>query len=322
VVNLSELIPTVRIADFLLTPFNFIYFLVGGGTQDSSRIQAIEREILDLKIGRTYHGVSTEAEWAQDLKNRGCLCYDQSFQSFLEQSKYSYWPTNQLPTFPVLKSSESDVCQPFVDHVINLIAANQGFKIKANGQFFSKASSLCPKQTITSAHDKVSYSTRKPDIVIYNGNHRGACAISIVGDVKGCRSTVEFPDAEVGHILDMSKVLLNEHQFCRTLLYSFLTDGFRFQFFRCSKDSAGSFEFKSSSVFTGLDGWQVLLLFEIYADKDIRFCLVFCDYLQKLLDWLWMPLMVGTLSEGLAKEILQEFIPPHKKMIITLQNMF
>lgn len=240
---------------------SLLYFLVGG-TQDSSRLLAIERDLLHLKIAQTHHGVSTEAEWAQDLKTQGRLSYDQSFQNFLEASKYSYWPTDQLPaTFPVLKSSESDVCQPFVDDVINLIAADKGFRINTDGQFFSKPSSLNSLHTITSAHDKVSYSARKPDVVIYNGNLKGACAMSIVGDVKGCRSTTDFPDAEVGHILDMSKVLLDEHQFSRTLLYSFLTDGYRFQFFRCCKDSTGSFEFKASSVFTGLDGWQVLLLF-------------------------------------------------------------
>jgi hypothetical protein len=215
---------------------------------------------LDLKIGRPYHGVSTEAEWAQDLKNQGRLRYEQSFQAFLETSKYSYWPTNQLPKFPSLKSGESDVCQPFVDGIIDLINLDKGYKIKSDGHFYAKSSSLQSQQTITSAHDKVSYSTRRPDVVIYNGNLRGACAISIIGDVKGCRSTTDFPDAEVGHILDMSKVLFDEHQFSRTLLYSFLTDGFRFQFFRCSKVN-DSFQFESSSVFIGAAGWQVLLLF-------------------------------------------------------------
>jgi hypothetical protein len=115
---------------------------------------------LDLKIGRPYHGVSTEAEWAQDLKRQGRLRFAQSFQAFLETSKYSYWPTNQRPTFPSLKSGESDVCQPFVDEVINLITLDRGYKIKTDGRFDARSSSLQSQQTITSAHDKVSYSTR------------------------------------------------------------------------------------------------------------------------------------------------------------------
>jgi hypothetical protein len=72
--------------DSLLTSFTFSYFL---GTQDPSWIQTIERDILDLKIGRPYHGVSTEAEWAQDLKRQGRLRYEQSFQGDLENTKYS-----------------------------------------------------------------------------------------------------------------------------------------------------------------------------------------------------------------------------------------
>jgi hypothetical protein len=221
-------------------------------------LQAMRRDILELKIARPYHGVSTEGEWAQDLKSQGRLRYSQSFQEDLEESKYSYWPTNHLPTFPPLKSSELDVCQPFVDEVINLITLDEGYKIETDGQFDAQSSSLHSQQTITSAHDKVSYSKRKPDVVIYNGNLKGACAISIIGDVTGCCSTADFPDAEVGHILDLSIVLLDEHQFSRTWLYSFLTDGFRFQFFCCSK-VYDSFQFQSSSVFSGVDGWQVLL---------------------------------------------------------------
>ena len=213
---------------------------------------------MDLKIGLTHPGVSTKAEWARSLKQRGNLLFDQSFQFFLENTRYPYWPQNKLPVFPIQKSGETETCQPFVDNVINLIAKDEGYEIKVDGGFHANSTALQSKQRIESAYETVSFSRRKPDVVIYNGNLGGACAISILGDVKGRRSdTADFPDAEIGHILDMSKVLLDEHQFSRTLLYSFLTDGYRFQFFKCERGS-NSFTFQSSSVFVGLDGWQVV----------------------------------------------------------------
>jgi hypothetical protein len=158
------------------------------------------------------------------------------------------------------------------DNIIELIASDVGYRIQTDGEFDAFSSSLQSTQTIESSHDKASFSRRKPDVVVYNGNLKGAYAITMLGDVRGCRSANDFPDAEVGHILEMSKVLFEEHQFSRTFLYSFLTNGSRFQFFKCFRNSTGRINFQESLVFSGLDGWQVLLFMSLAAHSFTNPC--------------------------------------------------
>jgi hypothetical protein len=74
----------------------------------------MEMDILELKIGQSGHGISTEAKWAQSMVRDGSLCFDPSFQTCFKNSKYADWPTNQLPVLPSLKSSQTDG-QSFVD---------------------------------------------------------------------------------------------------------------------------------------------------------------------------------------------------------------
>jgi hypothetical protein len=100
-----------------------------------------------------------------------------------------------------------------------------------------------------------------PDIVCYNGVQRGGCSITILGDVKGCAPRNKgFPEAEVGHILDMATDLMTKQQFTRAFLYCFLTDGYRFQHFRCSRiqQQGDRVRYEQSAVYGGEHGWQVL----------------------------------------------------------------
>jgi len=79
----------------------------------------------------------------------------------------------------------------------------------------------------------------------------------MLGDVKGCgpRNNKDFPEAEVGHILDMGTDLMTKEQFTRTTLYCFLTDGFKFQFFRCSRNQQGhDISYEQSAVYGGEAG--------------------------------------------------------------------
>jgi hypothetical protein len=81
----------------------------------------------------------------------------------------------------------------------------------------------------------------------------------MVGDVKGgAIDRKSFPEAAIGHILDMGRDLLKEVQFMRNSLICFLTDGNRFQFFKCERRGGGLFEFFESGVYVGVPGWQVL----------------------------------------------------------------
>jgi trehalose-6-phosphate synthase len=81
----------------------------------------------------------------------------------------------------------------------------------------------------------------------------------VLGDVKGCGPRhKDFPEEEIGEILDMGKGILNKEQFTRTTLICFLTDGYRFQFFRCTRSERGSnISFEQSAVYGGESGWKV-----------------------------------------------------------------
>jgi hypothetical protein len=88
---------------------------------------------------------------------------------------------------------------------------------------------------------------------------RGGCAITALGDVKGCGARDrDFPEDQVGHILDMGVDLMKKEQFTRTCLYCFLTDGYKFQFFKCSRSQqGGEITYEQSAVYGGVYGWQV-----------------------------------------------------------------
>lgn len=115
-------------------------------------------------------------------------------------------------------------------------------------------------------------------MVAYGGANRGAFAITLIGDCKGVTSlNMDFNDAEIGHILDMSKELLGKFQVFRHVMISFLTDGQRFQFFRVKKES-GEFNFSQSTVYTDTFGWQVgsVLFAHQLHDCISLFCVRYC----------------------------------------------
>lgn len=102
-----------------------------------------------------------------------------------------------------------------------------------------------------------SFKTRKPDIVCYAGDTRGSLSITIIGDVKGRSGDGNFPDAEIGHLLDFVRVLLTDIQPFRSEMMSFLTDGYRFQFFYARRENVDTFKYFESAVYIGAIGWQV-----------------------------------------------------------------
>jgi len=76
----------------------------------------------------------------------------------------------------------------------------------------------------------------------------------IIGDNKR-RNQGNFADEEIGHILDMTQHLLSHFQKKRQFMYSFLTDGYRFQFFKALRFD-DKFKYEYSNVYLGFSGWQ------------------------------------------------------------------
>lgn len=66
----------------------------------------------------------------------------------------------------------------------------------------------CTSISDPAAYRKVSYGTRRPDIVFHLKDHAGSGAITMIGDVKGRSGTSDFNDEQMGHIIDMTFDLL------------------------------------------------------------------------------------------------------------------
>lgn len=251
----------------------------------NDRIDQLSLEIRSLQLSREHKGISTASEWVTSLRTEGSLATSSvSLNSFLEGCAVNWWPTADVAAFPTYGTLESAICQPFVTARINEIVACAGqvhpkkqFLIPGTSPYAEATEHVDFRSIPVDGHSVVSYSGRKPDIVCYNGVRRGACAITLLGDVKGCGAmNRDFPEAEVGHILDMATDLLSKEQFARPFLFCFLTDGCKFQYFRCTRSQHGDrIRYEQSALFSGEYGWQVryenCFLSDFFFNLDLSF---------------------------------------------------
>lgn len=253
------------------------HFCSGTGDRGTTR-DLFHMEFQALKISREHKGISTASEWVTSLRAEGSLAAGvHSLDSFLEEHAVNWWPTADVATFPSVSATETATCQPYVTARINEIV-NSGGRVHRKKLFRIPGTSAYVKDSVpvhfcsipVDGHAVISYSDRKPDIPCYNGVRRGGCSITMLGDVKSCGArNKDFPEADVGHILDMGTDLMRKEQFTRTTLYCFLTDGFKFQFFRCSRRQQGlDITYEQSAIYGGEHGWQVLCNILVFADES------------------------------------------------------
>ena len=229
---------------------------------------ALSKQVADnLRLSTdTKHGVTTEAEWVAALRNDGKLKYLQSFDNFLAE-KGAGWINTTDFNFPGIGTGEipredpNSGVQGYVTEKLYQILNATHFharKKKDPNKFVKEGTKLTLRiQPDPEAFSRPSFGHRKPDVVAYGSSNRGAFAIALIGDCKGVVSLVkDFQEPEIGHILDMSKELLTKFQVFRHVMFSFLTDGHRFQFFKVKRESDG-FHFSQSTVYTNTLGWQV-----------------------------------------------------------------
>lgn len=113
------------------------------------------------------------------------------------------------------------------------------------------------------------FGTRKPDAAFHLKGQCGSLALVVIGEHKGRSSNGDFSNEEVGHILDMARDLMENHQVRRRHLYSYLSDGYRFQFFRTERTENGFVFFRKSSLFVGQAGVTVSLASALSANERI-----------------------------------------------------
>jgi hypothetical protein len=233
--------------------------------------EAAREETRILERNRHVRGVTTEAEFVNDLREARRYLSSPVLLNFLESRQFMGCLTQQLPNFPAVGASETHRCQPFVTSQIELLDNNR-LHLRHSGKtvevYRETAIDAGFCHRVVDGHTRASFSSRRPDIVSYDRRASGPSFITMLGDVKGCESRdAEFPDAEVGHILGMATQLLEEHQMNRQKIYAFLTDGYRFQYFCCQR-RIPSFTYEYSGVYQGMQGWHVSMDFELSLLDD------------------------------------------------------
>jgi hypothetical protein len=225
-------------------------------------------EVLEVARFANKHGVTTEAEWVKHLRTQQKL-----IPGLAHLKPVDWWfEGGQAPgPFPGLGTGESPRdgsagTQAFVTKMLTEInSATANGELPCFGKRKDGTGFVTTKNTTTNAvhfavpdaFSRPSFGTRKPDVVCHPKGLQGALGISLLGDVKGRSGDGDFPEAEIGHILDMTRQLLREFQPSRSFAYCFLTDGDRFQFFLVTRTESDELEVKQSVVFRGITGWQV-----------------------------------------------------------------
>lgn len=212
-------------------------------------------------------GVSTEANWVADLRQNSLLINsDLAFTTFLTEHAVKWWITPDVVDFPPVGAAETAICQPFVTDRLTELELCRGrvyppklVQLPGTSRYKAAYKNVNIHCQVIDAHGSVSYSGRRPDIVCYDGHKRGAYSIVMLGEVKGCGTRhADFPEAAIGKILDMASDLLIKHQFNRAFMYCFLTDGCKFQFFKCTR-TGNVLTFQQSPVYLNEHGWQVCI---------------------------------------------------------------
>jgi hypothetical protein len=141
------------------------------------------------------------------------------------------------------------------------------------GQVVQKVVHLNGREHCCESRNTPTVGTFKPDYLLrQSAGQRGQHSIILVGEVKSmaARKGTEFPDEEVGQILDFLKELLLV-QGWRQWAFGFLTDTFRIEFFRAVRGVNGVIEFQRSTLFTAENGWKHLNQMMNGSDEALGF---------------------------------------------------
>lgn len=202
----------------------------------------------------TRRGATAQAELVQDLKRKRLFelttAWTQTLEAYKNQeSTYSYASEllNACGDPPKLGDGEKTTTQPFVTNLLS--------------EMNDKMKDVLTSFADLEAPGRVSFGTRKPDIVFLDEGKRGAGRITLIGEVKGYTTgNGDFSDEHVGEILDTAFDLM-DLQREREFLYAFITDGARFQYFKIDRRKArvSDYAVQYSSVY-------------VYAEKALQVC--------------------------------------------------
>jgi hypothetical protein len=183
------------------------------------------------------------------------------------------WFTDAEPTFPGEDTNESgdNGTQAFFDgqmqNIIQTSKANNGelpvrqaYKSDPT-KFIRKVSSKEPLTSVPvlDVHNTPAFLRRKFDGYTTQLGRAGPLSIIFPTELKGALPRHRgFPDEQVGQILDMVTQLMEFEQRSRLFMYSGLTDGYRWQFFKIIRTER-SYQYQQSTIYNGLAGWRHFL---------------------------------------------------------------
>lgn len=239
-----------------------------GVSSVAKKLEELSIEVKELRTAKPHQGVTTAAEWVCKLRGANELYYSSKLDAWLLDKKLECWicggivGADYFPSEECLESGEGGT-QEFVWRLLEKISSSDGCKTyqprKDERGYLSRPGSNLRLSCypVPDSHKNASFGSRKPDNVFRSRpDATGVHTIVVIGDNKR-RARGKFTEEEIGHILDMTRQLLMEYQKRRVLMYCFLTDGFRFQFFSVQRKTAREFIFHESIVYEGLTGWQV-----------------------------------------------------------------
>ena len=207
----------------------------------------------------------TRSEWVKTLQTEKLLTLDCDFFSTFDEST----PTSNKHLLRLIKGVK------VAGFDFNVTATEEPKTGKRSREHFGKVirKVIDNLTDYGRSHDcdgrnSASIGTHQPDYLERSDVASGEQGIVCVGEIKGILdANREFSDEEVGQILDFLQELLNR-QGWRKWIYGFLTDGVRFEFFRCMRrgdaaaadgggedDGPQEISFTKSGLLSKGEGW-------------------------------------------------------------------
>ena len=211
----------------------------------------LKEEVENLKKNRSRKGTTTQAQFVELLlkHNELRIAKQEEVWSGVAQELPLPKDTQIEPRENAKESNSRNKADPstvqyIVSNVLTLL--KEHFEKKGGNK----------SRPDPDAYKKVSFGSRKPDIVNYTKDCTGSLAITAFGDCKR-RDTGDFTNEEIGHILDMALAFMECVSYYRQFVIVFLTDGKRWQFFRVLRHGKEKLVYLHAPVIDdGTMGWK------------------------------------------------------------------
>lgn len=204
-----------------------------------------DAKIAEIQQGRTRKGAQTQAQFYDGLLEANRLKNVNQNEIW---SGIAEWPLERAPKEPAINALEhgENGVQSDVTTILNELIAHEQQSATINWTSLPDPD----------AYRKVSFRTRKPDVVNYQKDQTGCLAITSFGDLKR-RGLGGFSSEETGHILDMARSFMEHVGMYTPFLIVFLSDGVRWQFFRVDRQQGDQLYYRQASVINDAAlGWR------------------------------------------------------------------